>query len=408
VGSKMSKDSVIYGAGGNAKAQGFNDWKTIEELIVKKIGSDGKYDLKDAKKALTAAENDKKMKLKDAYIKVGVVKKDLVFRVKEDRTLGDIEHDGVLVEGYEAAAKKFSDALEKSVAQLRINHFDAVVRPLGEFEKVSVNFTKELNSKNLDLATQHLTSMGQKINRAEELNNPAGWKVIVKQTADDFKIAKDDLKAHLEETKPFTKEESEFKKRFSEATNSLKTAKSEWQKLMDKASEGLDEPGKDDGQYKKDFNELMSAYKDVINELTKNGKAAENLQKDSAKFKDTALTVGAKDDFVDALVMDCFRKVKKLETDNAEAFNQIRENKDISGKPSLKKQVNTKMTKDDIDKKFGTLHSKGAIINQELIVVKREIQKDCILGLKAYIERFGKTSVEAKPALEALTTLVKK
>jgi hypothetical protein len=408
VGSKMSKDSVIYGAGGNVKAQGFNDWKGIEEAIVQVIGREGKYDLKDAKKALTAAENDKKMKIKDAYIKVGVVNKDLVIRVKEEKTFGDIEHDGVLVSGFDAAAKKFAESLEKAVGTLRINHYDTVIRPLLDFEKLFPLLEKAINEKNLEEATKQLTSLGQKVNRAEELNSDAGYKVIFKEAMKEGKVDKDDLKDYVEKSKPFEKEISAFKLKFTESTNRLKLAKKDWDELMKKASVGLDEPAKDDPQYKKDFNELMSGYKDVLNELTKNGKAAETLLKTASSFKTTAATVDPTADFIDGEVMDCFRKIKKLETDNSDSFYQIRESKDVQGKPTLKKQVNDKMTTDDNHKKFGVMHSKGAIINQELIVLKRDIQKECILGLKAYIGRFGKDSKQGMAALDALGTLVKK
>jgi len=107
--AKMDKSSVIYGANQAQKLKAWNDWNGVTAAIKADVGDKSPHSLSKAKVALQDARDDDKMTAdKQAYIKVGVVKKDLVFRVKS-KGIKDLEYDGVLLKNYETVKSKLAD-----------------------------------------------------------------------------------------------------------------------------------------------------------------------------------------------------------------------------------------------------------------------------------------------------------
>lgn len=99
MGKAMDKSSVIYGGKTTVGLTSVN-WTEIERLILEQVGDEPlATPLAGARKAVDAAKKDKS--LEKAYVKVGLVGKDLVLRIKDVRTLIDKEIDSILVKQFE-------------------------------------------------------------------------------------------------------------------------------------------------------------------------------------------------------------------------------------------------------------------------------------------------------------------
>ena len=111
MGKTMPKTSVIYGEQHMLPVANFtgSHMTAILDLVAQKVGPNVVVDRAAITKAVTAAKNHKKMK--DAYLKIGVIDGNLVLRCKEKRFFGDIEVDAVLVKSYPTKVKAY--AIEK-------------------------------------------------------------------------------------------------------------------------------------------------------------------------------------------------------------------------------------------------------------------------------------------------------
>lgn len=100
MGKPMNNDTVIYGQGHGIDLEKVN-WATIQKVVEGEVGDVSiTTGINNAKAAVAEAKND--TKLKNPYVKVGVVGRDLVFRIKDKRTLVDKEIDTVLLKGFVA------------------------------------------------------------------------------------------------------------------------------------------------------------------------------------------------------------------------------------------------------------------------------------------------------------------
>ena len=106
MGSTMKKANVIYGEAHSQKLTTWNNWDELERVIREKIGSTARIDFKEAKSQLGLAQKNSKMR--NAYLKAGVIGSDLVLRMKAKQFLGDSEYDATLVKNYTALVKKYA------------------------------------------------------------------------------------------------------------------------------------------------------------------------------------------------------------------------------------------------------------------------------------------------------------
>ncbi|MGC3967498.1 MAG: hypothetical protein QM775_09055 [Pirellulales bacterium] len=110
MGKKMDKASVIYGGDKpRTLLKDFDHWNELAQVIEEKLGSEAKYDFALAKKLVKETKQNEKFNPKEAYVKVGVVDKDLVLRIKQEKTFGDEEADAIVVKNYVALRKDFEE-----------------------------------------------------------------------------------------------------------------------------------------------------------------------------------------------------------------------------------------------------------------------------------------------------------
>jgi hypothetical protein len=116
MGATMDKKSIIFGEQHQVALQAFSDSKfsDIVHAIEDRVGKVA-VDLGPAKAAVKRAQGNKKMK-ETAYVKVGVVKGNLVLRCKEKKFLGDIEEDGLLLKNWKDLVVKY-DKVKKQEEQ---------------------------------------------------------------------------------------------------------------------------------------------------------------------------------------------------------------------------------------------------------------------------------------------------
>ena len=107
MGKTMPKSTVIYGQQHAVRVAAFTgaNLAAIVSLVKDKVGPDVKINQSAINAAINQAKNHKKMK--DAYVKIGVIDGDLILRCKEKKFFGDIEIDVVLVKGYKPKASKY-------------------------------------------------------------------------------------------------------------------------------------------------------------------------------------------------------------------------------------------------------------------------------------------------------------
>src|SRR5207249_8402117 len=100
MGKKMDKRNVIWGEQHSVSLASFSGahMTAIIALIQRNIGPTEKINRAAAQSAVNKAKANAKMK--NGYVKVGLIGTDLVLRCKEKKFLGDIEVDAILVPKY--------------------------------------------------------------------------------------------------------------------------------------------------------------------------------------------------------------------------------------------------------------------------------------------------------------------
>lgn len=126
MGKTMDKKSIIWGEAHSVSLASFSSghMTNIVDVIQQKIGPKAAINHAAAQSAVLKAKANPKMK--NGYVKVGLIGSDLVLRCKEKKFLGDIEVDAILVKGYPAKVNAWKiektkldmEALEKA-AELR-------------------------------------------------------------------------------------------------------------------------------------------------------------------------------------------------------------------------------------------------------------------------------------------------
>src|SRR5258706_6971466 len=102
MGKTMDKKNVIWGEQHSVSLASFSSghMAAIVDLIQHNIGPKEKINHSLAQSAVLKAKANPKMK--NGYVKVGLIGTDLVLRCKEKKFLGDIEVDAILVPKYRA------------------------------------------------------------------------------------------------------------------------------------------------------------------------------------------------------------------------------------------------------------------------------------------------------------------
>ncbi len=123
MGKTMAKANVIWGEQHSVSLASFSSahMANIVDLIQRNIGPNQAINHSAAQAALIKAKNNPKMK--NGYVKVGLIGTDLVLRCKEKKFLGDIEFDAVLVKSYPNKMLQWDtqqqlDKLEKGAKEL--------------------------------------------------------------------------------------------------------------------------------------------------------------------------------------------------------------------------------------------------------------------------------------------------
>lgn len=136
MGKTMPKSTVIYGQKHAVRAANFtgSDLNDLKALIRDLVGPEVKFPAAAVNKAISDAKNHKKMK--DAYVKVGVIDGNLILRCKEKKFFGDIEIDVLLVPNYKPKASRY--AVVKAQEEM-----EALERVAVEKEKERVRLEEE-------------------------------------------------------------------------------------------------------------------------------------------------------------------------------------------------------------------------------------------------------------------------
>ena len=118
MGKTMAKANVIWGEQHSVSLASFSSghMANIVDLIQQKIGPTEPVNHAAAQSAVLKAKANAKMK--NGYVKVGLIGTELILRCKERKFLGDIEVDAMLVKGYPAKVmawknQKILDDLEQ-------------------------------------------------------------------------------------------------------------------------------------------------------------------------------------------------------------------------------------------------------------------------------------------------------
>jgi hypothetical protein len=111
MGKTMKKSTIIWGEKHSVTLANFNDshLKEIENLARQNIGPKAAFARAAAAKAVAQAKTNPKMK--NAYVKVGLIDGALVLRCKEKKFFGDIEIDATLVTDYRAKSLAYMQVL---------------------------------------------------------------------------------------------------------------------------------------------------------------------------------------------------------------------------------------------------------------------------------------------------------
>ncbi len=269
MGDKMAKDDVIYGQGAGVKLAQVN-WNTIESVIAEQIGPDEKISgLSDAKDAVVEAKKDKE--LDEAYVKVGLIKNNLVFRIKAKTSAlkKDIEKDTPLIKGYREKRQKYLDnqtieintpetkadpkLIEEAILRINRRIEDNSFKP--EMKKALELTKNSLKEKKLDQARQFIGKLHSMIQKAlAELRDPGK---LIRNQCNDVKIDPRNIDVGM------------FIKKIEQARKGLlpsrKTAE-EYEMVLEKLEEKevpVQTPSRQDGNYPVMFNNLLQAYKNI-------------------------------------------------------------------------------------------------------------------------------------------------
>jgi hypothetical protein len=98
MGKKMEKNTILFGEKQSAPLNGFNAWPKLKAAIEERVGTGSAIDWHKGKEAVDQASKDPNMR--DAYVKVGVIDKNLILRVKQKKFTGDQEYDGILIKAF--------------------------------------------------------------------------------------------------------------------------------------------------------------------------------------------------------------------------------------------------------------------------------------------------------------------
>ncbi|MCC7359443.1 MAG: hypothetical protein IT317_08205 [Anaerolineales bacterium] len=107
MGKKMAKTSVIWGDKHAVTLAQFGSahMQAIQKEVRLHVGAKVPFPTATANQVINTAKTNPKMK--NAYVKVGLVDGALVMRVKEKKFLGDVEADAVLVTNFKAKSEAF-------------------------------------------------------------------------------------------------------------------------------------------------------------------------------------------------------------------------------------------------------------------------------------------------------------
>lgn len=114
MGAKMSKKNVIYGSDTSRVKVTEVNWPDVKLAIERMVGPDARIELKEAK--LNVAQGKKDKRKDQVYVKVGLVKNDLVLRVKRSLKSGDVETDSIVVRGAKKLAKAHAEQVASDTA----------------------------------------------------------------------------------------------------------------------------------------------------------------------------------------------------------------------------------------------------------------------------------------------------
>jgi hypothetical protein len=108
MGKSMAKSKVIWGEKRSVTLASFSEthFKQIFALIRENIGPGEYVNEAGIRRAVMQAKQNPKMK--NGYVKLGLIGSDLVIRAKEKKFLGDIEIDAVAVKSYPVKVKKYA------------------------------------------------------------------------------------------------------------------------------------------------------------------------------------------------------------------------------------------------------------------------------------------------------------
>jgi hypothetical protein len=132
MGKTMPKSKVIWGERRSVTLAGFSEahFKEIFKLIRESIGPNEYVNEAGIRRAVMQAKQNPKMK--NGYVKLGLIGSDLVIRAKEKKFLGDIEIDAVAVKSYPAKVKKYEPIKRELERQAMLKQLDEVEqRKLG-------------------------------------------------------------------------------------------------------------------------------------------------------------------------------------------------------------------------------------------------------------------------------------